>query len=66
MHVLVGALQILYKGPKKTEIYVNSATLVIVNMYIFNGAVDNSNIPDCSPYDLYEICILPNHHEVCP
>jgi len=34
MHVLVGALQILYMGSKKTEIYVNNATLVNVNMYI--------------------------------
>jgi len=34
MHVLVGALQILYMGPKKTEIYVNNATFVNVNMYI--------------------------------
>jgi len=34
MHVLVGALQIFYMGPKKIEIYVNNATLVNVNMYI--------------------------------
>ena len=34
MHVLVGTLQILYIGPKKTKIYVNNAPLVNVNMYI--------------------------------
>jgi len=34
MHVSVGVLQILYMGPKKTEIYANNATLVNVNMYI--------------------------------
>ena len=33
MHVFVGVLQILYIGPKKTEIYVNNATLVNVTMY---------------------------------
>ena len=34
MHVWVGVLQILYMGPKKTEIYANNATLVNVSMYI--------------------------------
>ena len=34
MHVLVGGLQILYMGPKKTKIYANNATLININMYI--------------------------------
>jgi len=33
MHVSIAVLQILYMGPKKTEIYANNATFVNVNMY---------------------------------
>jgi len=34
MHVSVGAIQILYVGPKKTKIYANNTTLVNINMFI--------------------------------